>query len=145
MPVVFGSAGDIITVSLLVKDLVKALNDSCGSAVEYQNLIHDLQLLENLLLRVQDTLRATKTTVELAALCQTSERIASACAGSIERFRERVRKYDKTLANNDANKIKSAVSKMRWHVSEKDELPKFRIEIAGHLASLNLLLSAANT
>ena len=38
----FGSVGDIISICLIVKDLVAALNDSAGSTVEYREVIREL-------------------------------------------------------------------------------------------------------
>jgi hypothetical protein len=42
MPITFGSVGDIISISLLVKDAMKALDDSRGSGGEYQGVIREL-------------------------------------------------------------------------------------------------------
>lgn len=42
MPITFGSVGDVISVCLLIKDLVKTLDDSRGSSAEYQEVIREL-------------------------------------------------------------------------------------------------------
>lgn len=42
MPITFGSVGDIISISLLVKDAMKALDVSRGSGGEYQGVIREL-------------------------------------------------------------------------------------------------------
>lgn len=52
MPITFGSVGDIISVSLLVKDILVALDDSRGSSAEYQGIIRELYILDRALLEI---------------------------------------------------------------------------------------------
>lgn len=54
MPITFGSVSDIISTVLLIKVLVKALNDSQGSGSEYCELIRELWSLEVALLEVEN-------------------------------------------------------------------------------------------
>lgn len=53
MPVTFGSVGDIISVCLLVKDLVEALDKARGSKAEYQSAIRELWILDRALLEIE--------------------------------------------------------------------------------------------
>lgn len=144
MPVTFGSVGDIISVSLLAKDLIISLNESRGSAIEYQGVIRDLQNLDDLFLKVNKIFETSHTNLELAALHQTGRHIGEACGHCLATFKERVSRYDKSLGRRDGGRLQSAFAKVRWHVGEKDSLAKFRVEIAGYVASLNMLLNMTN-
>jgi hypothetical protein len=47
------SAGDVIAVSILIKDVIQGLSDSRGSAVEYQEVIRELYSLNKALLEAE--------------------------------------------------------------------------------------------
>lgn len=144
MPITFGSVGDIIAIALIVKDLIEALEKSRGASAEYKALIRDLRLLEDILSKVEVLANTHETTFELAALYQTVRRTTEICRESIVAFKARLTKYEPTLGNDKANKVKSTLSKIRFHVGEKEDVAKFRAEIAGHVASLNVLISATS-
>ena len=77
MPVTFGSVGDIISVCLVIKDLIKVLDDSRGSSSEYQAVIRELWSLDRALLEVELLSRSYERTFELNALGQVArQRIA---------------------------------------------------------------------
>ncbi|KAH7085738.1 hypothetical protein BKA63DRAFT_402029 [Paraphoma chrysanthemicola] len=81
MPVTFGAVGDIISVCLLVKDLVDALDKTRGSKAEYQSLIRELWILDRSLLEI-DLLARTHGgggTPELEALCNTATKAVDRC------------------------------------------------------------------
>lgn len=50
--ITFGSVGDIIAVAQIASALALALNDSRGSAKEYQSLKKELQAFDQALLQV---------------------------------------------------------------------------------------------
>ena len=49
MDVTFGAVGDFISVGILIKDLAELLDDSRGSAWEYQALIEQLRILDQII------------------------------------------------------------------------------------------------
>lgn len=71
MPITCGSVGDIISVSLLIKDLVKCLDESRGSSAEYQTVVRELWSLDRALLEVELLLRSCKQSAELRDLGET--------------------------------------------------------------------------
>ncbi len=97
MPITFGSVGDIISLSLLIKDLVKSLDDSRGSSAEYQAVIRELHSLDHALLEVEVLFRSCEQTVELNALRAAANECAEHCRTCISRFRERMKKFGKSL------------------------------------------------
>ncbi|EDU48881.1 conserved hypothetical protein [Pyrenophora tritici-repentis Pt-1C-BFP] len=74
MSVTFGSVGDIISVCLLVKDLVTALDKARGSKAEYQAAIRDLWILERVLLEIELITKqhGSEATPELRSLWETA-------------------------------------------------------------------------
>ncbi|KAH7095385.1 hypothetical protein FB567DRAFT_556608 [Paraphoma chrysanthemicola] len=93
MPVTFGAVGDIISVCLLVKDLVDALDKTRGSKAEYQSLIRELWILDRSLLEI-DLLARTHGgggTPELEALCNTATKAVHRCRELVSDFSSRVK------------------------------------------------------
>ncbi|KAE8445827.1 hypothetical protein EG329_012750 [Mollisiaceae sp. DMI_Dod_QoI] len=144
MSITFGSVGDIISISLIVKDLIKSLDDSRGSISEYREVIRDLWELDTLLLQVELVWRSYEQTAELNALCITAKSIVQSCRECVEKFKESIKKYDSSLGSRSRRNVIMGVSmKIRWQVCHKDDLDKFRATINAHCASLNLLLTTA--
>ena len=140
--VTFGLLGDIISICLLVKELVEALDKSRGSSAQYQQLIRELRLLEEVLLQVDLLWRTCETTVELNALRETSLRAVERCRSSISLFLKKVKKYGPSLTDGGSGKlVQDTIMKVRWHVMHADELDKFRAEVNAHY---NMLLATAN-
>ncbi|KAF2092431.1 hypothetical protein NA57DRAFT_50298 [Rhizodiscina lignyota] len=145
MSVAFGSVGDIISVCLLAKQLVDTLDASRGSSAEFQNLIIELRSLERSLLETEAFFRAHKDDQKLAAIGEESSRVVAACQKSIETFSNRVKKYEAALKkDSSSNLVKGAVMKVRWQISEKESISKFRAEVTGHCNAIGMLLATAN-
>ena len=142
MPISFGSVGDIICVSLLIKDLVKCLDESRGSSTEYQAVIRELWSLDTALLQVGLLLRSHKHLVELSDLWKNANRCVEQCRKSISDYHSKTKKYHGALQGRGmGNLFRDTTAKIRWQVSEKDDLTKFRSEITTLGLSLNLLLT----
>ena len=143
--VTFGSVGDIITLCIIIKDLVKALDDSKGSSAQYQEVIRELWALDRVLLEVELLWRTCESTNELNALRETAHRMADRCRRSIEAFLKKVEKYRPSLRDGGSGSVlRDATMKIRWQVSHADELTKFRAEINAHCSAINMLLLTAS-
>jgi len=143
MPITFGSVGDIISVSLVVKDLLIALNDSRGSSAEYQAVIRELYVLDTALLQVEQLSRSHAATPELQALYETAKQTAAKCQDSVASFKARLGKYNGSLTTGGSgNILKDTARKIQWRASQKDaEIAKFRAEVTGYSDSINMLLA----
>jgi hypothetical protein len=148
MPITFGAVGDIISVCLLVKDLVDALDKTRGSKAEYQSLTRELRILDRVLLEIDLLARrhGGGVTPELEALCKTARKAVDLCNELVGDFLQRLKKYQGTFDENISkpNFVKEAAMKVRWRIGEKDAVEKFRVEIAGTSASLQMLLATAS-
>lgn len=143
MPITFGSVGDIISVSLLVKELLIALNDSRGSSAEYQAVVRELYILDTALLQVEQRLRSHTTTPELQALYETANQTVDKCRDSVSKFTANIRKYSEYLApGGSGNILKDTTRKIQWRASQKDAaIARFRAEVTGYSNSINMLLA----
>jgi hypothetical protein len=138
----FGSVGDIISVSLIIKDLLQALDDARGSAAEYQAVIRDIHVLDRVLLQVHQLWLSHAAVPEVQALVEVGKATVSNCQKTIDTFTTRIRKYKSSLdVTGGSGKIfKDAARKVQWRM-EKDELAKFRVEVLGFTNSISMLLN----
>ncbi|KAF1837793.1 hypothetical protein BDW02DRAFT_466187, partial [Decorospora gaudefroyi] len=147
MPITFGAVGDIISVCLLVKDLVEALDKARGSKAEYQAAIRELWILDRALLEIDLLMRqhGDGSTPELRSLCETGKRAVARCQGLVSTFLGRIRKYQSSLGENQKpNLVKEVTAAVRWRIGEKEALEQFRVEIVGTSSSLQMLLATAS-
>lgn len=143
MPVglTFGSLGDIISLSILVKDVVKALDNSRGSSSEYQEVIRELWALDWVLLEVELLWRTCEPTTESNALRETTLRMADQCRICNENFLKRIKKYEPSLREGGSDSsIRDAGRKLQWQMLHSQDLTKFRAEINAHCSAINMLL-----
>jgi hypothetical protein len=144
MPITFGSVGDILSVCLIVKDLVAALDDSRGSSAEYREVIRELWGLDRALLEVDLLSRTCENTTEMTALFNTAKKAADDCRQSIASFSKKIRKYETSLKEGAAtNFLRDTAMKIKW-VTRKEDLAKFRAEVNAHSSSINMLLATAS-
>ena len=142
MPITFGSVGDIISLSLLIKELVKSLDNSRGSSAEYQAVIRELSSLDHALRQVEALMVSCEQTAQLSALTATINQCVEQCRKCITTFQEQVKKFEKNLQPGGSGSfVRDTALKIRWQVSEKDDLAKFRAEINAHGFSINMLLT----
>ena len=143
MPLTLG-VGDIIAVSILIKNLVKCLDEARGSRREYQAIKLELWSLDRALLEVEVLLRDCKQSPELNSLWDTANRCAEQCRKCILDFQKTIERYQDTLQlGGTGNVFRDSTAKVRWRISQKDDLAKFRAEITAHRSTMNILLATA--
>jgi hypothetical protein len=128
-----------------VGDVFKALHNSDGASAQYQQLFRELWALDRALLEVELLSRTTDTSTELNALRHSARRVVKQCKECLERFLAKVQKFEINLREGGlGNKLRDAAKKIRWALTQTDELARFRTEINGHSSSLNMLLITAS-
>jgi hypothetical protein len=142
----FGSVGDFLSVSILVKDLLLALDDSRGSSRDYQEVVRELYILDTALLQVEKLSRSHSPTTELYALYETARHTADKCRICVDTFTKQIRKYGTSLSKGGSgSKIKDAARKIQWQFGPKNgDVDRFRAEIMGYSSSINMLLATAS-
>lgn len=130
---------------LLIKDLVQTLDDQRGSSVEYRSLIRELWSLDRSLLQIDLLCRTEIESKAVLAICQTARETVSHCQVVLKDLAKRIQKYDHYRKENASKHVFVDVAmKIRWQISEKEAICKFRHAIASHANALNMLLVTAN-
>jgi hypothetical protein len=128
-----------------VRDVAAALNGSRGSKVEYQEVRRKLEGLENALLLHHQLLQARCDDPALNAIFKSTQSRAEDCQKYIETFSKQTVKFDQSLGvGQGGNVCRDVMMKVRWQMSKKEEVARFRAELAQHVSSLNMLLGIAN-
>jgi hypothetical protein len=86
MSITFGSVGDVISVSLLIKHFFKALDGARGSSADYEAVVRKLVVLDTALLHVEQLSRSNAPKPELYALYETAKRSVDKCRISVDSF-----------------------------------------------------------
>ena len=88
---------------------------------------------------------SSEQSADLIALSMTANNCAKECQNCIERFWEQIKIYRTRLKDGGSGSaFKDTASKVRWQVSERKHLAKFRAEVNGHCSSINMLLGTVN-
>lgn len=139
MAAAFGfSTGDIIMGINLVRDIIKALNETRGSSKEYLEVVCELRGLEVALVHVKSQYSLTTQSGQRSAL----QLLVEECEATIKIFLKSLEKYNGHLsAFGSKIKWKDAVRKVQWHLCKADELTSFRVRIALHVQNIEMMLA----
>lgn len=136
----FGAIGDLVAVIELIKNIVIALDDCRGSAKEYQDVVHHLEILEMTLQQVAELYQDERFNSHLGDLRAIASRNLQQIRLCLDGFSDNIQKFAPSLANGGTkNVFKDMVMKIRWKLEEKD-IHKLRAEVMGYTMSLNILL-----
>ena len=153
MSIGFGfSAGDFISAVELVSTVIDALRSSSSASTEYRELISQLLSLESALLQVKrESEESEKSEESQLAEVIALQQAASQCQRTIDVFLERVKAYQPHLGNdrsesgvtlgNMKDGAKRGWMKVKWAIYKKEDVRKFQADLAGHTASIQLLLA----
>ena len=138
----FGSVGDFIAITVLIKDIVAALDDASGSAREYQHLARELDTLRLTIEEVKRTFEDPHLIHSLENLTQIALDTVAQINECLNGFLGQICKYEPTLsagASGKRNCLKAVGRKVQWKLNEK-EVEEFRAEAMGCTMALNVLL-----
>ncbi|KAI1844306.1 hypothetical protein JX266_009597 [Neoarthrinium moseri] len=139
----FGSFGDFVSLSIIIKELVVALDDARGSTSEYRALVKDLNVLDHTLLQIGQVCQVDLGVPELQQCKDAAFTSVEACRREIDTFKQHVQKYDESLGKDSGSSLRRSVAKKQWMVQGK-ELEKFRVKIANHRSNMDIILSTAS-
>lgn len=135
----FGFLGGDFTAAVeLVSTIVNALGQNSESSEEYRELAHQLDSLELALLLVKRLHVGDSQHNELVGLRQA----ATQCCQTIDNFWQKIQKYQPNLrSNGSSSRLKDSWMKIKWAFCQKDEVAKFKADIAGHTGCIQMLLA----
>lgn len=142
--VTFGSVGDIIAVCLLAKQIVDSLDSARGSAAEYRSLATEIRSLEKTLLEVELLVRKYKDHNAAISVLDEVPDLIRDCRNVLYSLDQDLKKYHKHLKESPCSNLAGRVGmKVRWEVSIKDKVIKYRVQIAAHCNALNMAMITA--
>ncbi|KAJ0414085.1 hypothetical protein BJY00DRAFT_46191 [Aspergillus carlsbadensis] len=153
MPVsfTFGSLGDIITLSLLIKDIIRTLDSTRGSAAEYAQVVADLGDLDKILLEFHSLSRTCENSPEYAVLGGIAKNIAAHCQDCLKAFSEKMKRYERLDSANTASTgskslgvMRDSYLKVHWRVRHHDSLEEFRRQVQRHLQAMTAVVATVN-
>jgi hypothetical protein len=145
MPVGIGGVSDIIAIIGVVREFATALNGTRGSAAEYQEVRRELDGLEKALLCHHQLLQARCNDPTLNAIFRSSQSTAEDCQKCIEAVSQQTVKFDRSLGiDQGVNFGRDVTMKVRWQMSKREGVARFRAELGQHISSLNMLFGLAN-
>lgn len=136
------SVGDIISVTNLLIKVFLAIDSSRGAAAEYKEVIRQLTALRNALFAAETLAQTYEATPELRAVGEVVKENVDESRICVNAFMEKIKKYAPTLGKGcSGNVFKHALKSVQWQL-RKEEVDRFRAEIASHNDSLLVLITA---
>jgi hypothetical protein len=138
----FGAVGDFISITVLIKDIIVALDDTRGSAKQYRVLVQDLDTPRLTLKAVQQAFEDPSLTNSLEDLSKLVLVTVSQINDCLNTFLDQIRKYEHSLGpgvTKTNNSLAAIGRRIQWKSTEK-EIDKFRAEVMGCTSALKVLL-----
>jgi len=138
----FGAFGDLLALSVLIKDIIVCLDDCRGSSKEYQDLAQSLVILGDALREVNRVFRDPRRLSAAQRLCETALKSIHQIQETLKVFNEKLQKFRLSLGPvGSGNRIKDIARKIQFKLDEKD-IAKFRGEVTGYTVALKMLMDA---
>ena len=133
------SVGDFLAALELVSTVIDALRDSGEAGNEYRELLRQLHSLETALIQVKRLEVDDSQHAEVIALRQA----AAQCQCTIDTFWEKIQVYQQNLGPfaSRVSRLRDRWMRVKWAVCKKDDVAKFKADLAGPTESIQLLLS----
>lgn len=137
----FGSVGDFLSIAILIKDVIVALDDCRGSSHKYQKLRQGLVLLGETIHLVQRAFQNPRLVVP-NGLSTTATRVISQIHQSLTTFKsKKLEKYSSSLSpGGSGSSFKDAARKIQFKFDEED-IEKFQGEMREYKELLVILLN----
>ncbi|KAI1175817.1 hypothetical protein F4777DRAFT_297499 [Nemania sp. FL0916] len=134
------SVGDIIAGANLAHKLIRAMTETRGASIEYQEALAELCGIQQVFIQITQLTRnemLPKSTLNaLAQIIMPSMTI-------IADFLDRTKHYQ-TKLSREGGRLGSSWCKMGWALFRRDELQLLRDTLHARLSAINTLLAAAN-
>lgn len=137
------SIGDFITVGNLAIKTYACLQDSTGSAADYQRLKLAYSSLKVTIALVGELLAENPGSLA-SPLVNATKMHLSECYTLLQDFADITKKYDASLSTGGSgSKGKDALRKLKWGTIKDDAREIFR-RLQGHIEAVDTLISADN-
>ncbi|KAG8670401.1 hypothetical protein FPOAC1_009813 [Fusarium poae] len=137
----FGAVGDFISIAVLIKDIIAALDDSRGSVKEYRELVQQLNTLSQTLDAIQQTLENPHLTHSIEGISGIALDTVAKIKNCLVGFLAKISKYEPALGTSaplQKTSLNSIRRKVQWNLNEKD-VEKFHSEVMGYTMALKVV------
>jgi hypothetical protein len=132
------SVGDFLAAASVIKDIVKCLKASGGSASEYQELMLEIDGLQNALTKIEHLKGSAERTPTINGI----KVAALNCQFVLRNFLEKLKEYEKSLAyGKTRGLVVDSTKKVKYELAMQTEVQNLRAYLMMHTGSLNLRLS----
>src|SRR3569833_492205 len=132
------SAGDVIAIVTLVRDVLRTLSNTKGSVAEFAHLTDELGSLEDALL-LAGKLPAIERKKQ-----HSLRRVLGRCRFVIETFADDLDKYQPYLRDGGSgNRAKDMIKRIQFGLTKSEDISRFRWRLHQHLQSLQLIIHSA--
>ena len=130
------SVGDFVAALQLVGTVIQSVSEVGGAKAEFRELVQQLYSLQSALLKVKQLEFDVEQEADYLALRQA----ASQCQFTIHSFWKRAGCFQRDLGS-DSRGVKSTWMQIRWTLCKKDDLIRFRADLAAHTEAIALILA----
>lgn len=136
------SAGDFVAGANLAYRLIRALSETQGATMEYQEAIQELGCIQQTFLHVgqmrASNLFCQATLNAISYIVHSSKKIMT-------RFLEKTEKYRQNLTGSGASSlVTSSWRKIGWSLYKKQELVDLKMSLRTRLMAISVLVATAN-
>lgn len=133
------SAGDFIAAATLIAKVTKALKDAGGAREEYQALVNELDLLQQILAKFQSDSEATDSGDACSSVARRQTKVTIA---ELTRFLETISKFHSSMGENSKSGWHRGIPrKTQWAVHYAAEVEKMRTRLGTQLQMILVALS----
>ncbi|KAL8928895.1 MAG: hypothetical protein Q9172_000733 [Xanthocarpia lactea] len=135
------SVGDIVAGLKLIKQSIEAVQDTKGSATDYQALSHEIDSLKDGLEAIED-LRLHQRFGPKSKQGFAVQEAISRCWHCIDTFLSTTAKYQPWLQSDAPQSFswRANLKKIQWALCKKDDVNRFRAQLERHCSSISMLL-----
>jgi hypothetical protein len=138
------SVGDFIAVGTVAIKTYACLQDSTGSAADYQRLKLAASSLKATIAFVDELLTNNPGSLS-PPLVNATKMHLSECSALLQNFAEITKKYDASFSTGGSGSTaKDALRKLKWGTKKDDTREIFRC-LQGHIEAVDTLMSVNNT
>lgn len=139
----FGSVGDFLSITILIKDIIVALDDCRGSSHKYQELRQRLGILGETIHHVEQAFQNPELVVSNET-STTATRVISQIHQCLAAFNsQKLEKFATSFSpGGSGNAFKDAARKIQFKFDEKD-IERFQREIMDYNVLLTILMEVS--
>ena len=135
------SLGDVISIAGLIRDAVKALDETRGSAAEYRNHKEKVEQLSKLMVELETYYKQTGNAAQPTAVHGMTLDLAVNCRKELEAFSTSIQKFEPHFREGGSgHDVRDASKKLQWKFRSSKGVSQMWDGVRDNLITLSVLL-----